>query len=309
MNLRKIDLNLLVYFDALMQTRHVSRAADRLGVGQSAMSAALGRLRDLFEDPLLVREGNGMVPTERALALEIEVRNVLRGIEHVIEPPGDFDPSTSGRRFRVRMSDLLTFLFMQDLAQSLERIAPDVKLQVEHLSPEQTVDALARDTIDAAISTGLTPPKSVHETRLFHDTVVCVARRGLAVEKELTRPEDFARLPQIRVSQSPLDYRFADDRLHPMGLDRNVAITVPHWLAVADILCATSLVAAVPASFARRISGSYPLAVYPLDFFDTGFYWSLYWHARYENDPAQKWFRAQLVAACGRQFELVDEER
>jgi len=306
MNLRKIDLNLLVYFDALMQTRHVSRAADRLGVGQSAMSAALGRLRDLFEDPLLVREGNGMVPTERALALEIEVRNVLRGIEHVIEPPGNFDPSTSGRRFRVRMSDLLTFLFMQDLAQSLERNAPDVKLQVDHLSPEQTVDALALDKIDAAISTGLTPPKSVHETRLFHDTVVCVARRGLAVENKLTKPEDFARLPQIRVSQSPLDYRFADDRLHPMGLDRNVAITVPHWLAVPDILCATSLVCAVPASFARRIAGKHPLSVYPLDFFDTGFYWSLYWHGRYDKDPAQTWFRAQLAAACGRQFDLLE---
>lgn len=307
MNLRKIDLNLLVYFDALMQMRHVSRAAERLGVGQSAMSAALGRLRELFKDPLLVREGNGMVPTERALALETEVRNVLRGIEHVIEPPGDFDSSTSGRRFRLRMSDLLTFLFMQDLAQSLEQDAPDVKLQVDHLSPDQTIDALALDKIDAAISTGLEPPKSVRTMRLFHDTVVCVARSGLSVKNKLTGPDAFARIPQIRVSQSPLDYRFADDQLHRMGLDRNVAISVPHWLAVPDILCSTSLVAAVPASFARRIALKYPLTVYLLDFFDTGFYWSLYWHARYDNDPAQKWFRAQLVTACERQFDLAGD--
>lgn len=305
MNLRKMDLNLLVYFDALMQTRHVSRAAERLGVGQPAMSAALGRLRDLFEDPLLVREGNAMVPTERALALENEVRNVLRDIEHVIEPPGDFDPSTSGRRFRVRMSDLLTFLLMEGLAQSLEQDAPDIELQVEHLSPDQTVDALAHDKIDAAVSTGLEPPKSVRTMRLFHDTVVCVARRGLPVKTKLSGPDAFARMPQIRVSQSPLDYRFADDQLHRIGLERNVAISVPHWLAVPDILCSTSLVAAVPASFAQRIAGKYPLTAYPLDFFDTGFYWSLYWHARYDNDLAQKWFRAQLVTACKRHFDLA----
>lgn len=87
MNLRKVDLNLLVYFDALLQTRHVSRAAERLGVGQSAMSAALGRLRNLFEDPLLVRQGLEMVPTERAMALESEVRNVLRGCCHVWTAP------------------------------------------------------------------------------------------------------------------------------------------------------------------------------------------------------------------------------
>lgn len=302
MNLRKVDLNLLVYFDALLQTRHVSRAAERLGVGQSAMSAALGRLRNLFEDPLLVRQGLEMVPTERAMALESEVRNVLREIENVIEPPRAFDPAVSERDFRVRMSDLLTFLLLQDFAQILERQGPGITLTIDHLSPNQTEDALVRDKTDVAISTGLDVSKSVRVSKIYRDSVVCLARRDLKVKRQLASAETFAAMPQIRVSQSPLDHRFADLQLHKMGLQRNVSISVPHWLSVPDILCATSLVAAVPASFAKRVVEKYPLRIHKLDIFDNEFDWSLYWHDRYDNDPAHKWLRDQLMASSVRQF-------
>lgn len=302
MNLRKIDLNLLVYFDVLIQTRHVSRAAERLGVRQSAMSAALGRLRELFDDPLLVRQGHEMVPTRRALQLETEVRNVLREIENVIEPPSAFDPAVSERGFRVRMSDLLTFLMLQDFVQILESQGPGLKLTIDHLSPDQTTDALVRDEIDVAISTGLEVPKSVLMSKIYRDSVVCLARPDLKVKKQLASAESFAALPKVRVSQSPLDHRFADQQLSKMGLKRNVSITVPHWLAVPDILCATSLVAAVPASFAKRVVEKYPLCIHKLDVFENEFDWSLYWHSRYHNDPAHKWFRDQLMASGARQF-------
>ncbi|MBO6519561.1 MAG: LysR family transcriptional regulator [Rhodospirillales bacterium] len=305
MNLRTIDLNLLVYFDVLMQTRHVSRAAQQLGVGQPAMSAALGRLRELFDDPLLVRQGHEMTPTARALALEPEVRRALGEIENVIEPPGAFVPGESIRRFRLRMSDLLSFIALSEFAASLADEAPGVGLSVDHLSPEKTADGLAADRIDAAVSTGLDVPKSVHISPLHDDKVVCLARKELGVRAGMADAGTFARLPQIRVSQSPLDDRFVDHHLHALGLERNVMIEVPHWLALPEILCATSYVATVPASFAARIAGQYPLQAHPVAFFDSAFTWSMYWHHRYNTDPAHVWFRDKLAVCIKQQFMRV----
>ncbi|MBO6948928.1 MAG: LysR family transcriptional regulator [Rhodospirillales bacterium] len=302
MNLRRIDLNLLVYFDVLMQMRHVSRAAAYLGVGQPAMSAALGRLRELFEDPLLVRQGHEMVPTQRALNLEAEVKKVLRGIEDVIEPPGDFDPAASTRAFRLRMSDLLTFLALQDFARMLEESAPGITLTVDHFAPDETADALTGDKIDVAISTGLDVTKSIRKADLYEDTVVCIAHRDFDVSGALKSAEAFARASQVRVSQSPLDDRFADHNLQAMGLDRNVRITVPHWLSLPEILCATPLIATVPATFARRIADRHPIGIHPIDIFDTAFSWSIYWHHRYDGDPAHRWLRDSLGDSCMRQL-------
>lgn len=308
MNLRKIDLNLLVYFDVLMQMRHVSRAAAYLGVGQPAMSAALGRLRDLFEDPLLVRQGHEMVPTERALNLETEVKRVLRGIENVIEPPDAFDPAESTRAFRLRMSDLLTFLALQDFAQMLEASAPGITLTVDHFAPDETADALTGDKIDVAISTGLDVTKSIRKTDLYEDTVVCIAHRDLDVAGALESAETFARMPQVRVSQSPLDDRFADHNLRKLGLERNVRITVPHWLSVPEILCATPLIATVPRTFAHRVAARHPIAIHPIEIFDTAFAWSIYWHHRYDGEPAHRWLRDRLSDSCIRELRRAGAE-
>ena len=123
MNLRRIDLNLLVAFDALMHTRHVSRAAAHLGIGQPGMSAALGRLRQLFDDPLLVRQGSEMVPTERALALQPDIQKLLRDVENILAPPQAFSPETSDRVFRLRMSGLLSVLLLPALVGHASRTA------------------------------------------------------------------------------------------------------------------------------------------------------------------------------------------
>lgn len=306
MNLRKIDLNLLVFFDALMKARHVSQAARYLGVGQPAVSAALGRLRKLMDDPLLVRRGNEMEPTQRALELEVEVAEILRDVAKIFEPPGLFMPATSERTFRLRMSDLLTFLLLQDFVGSLEREAPGLRLIIDHLSPSGTCDALMAGDIDLAVSTGLDVPKSIRTETLCRDEVVCIARRDLDIRGTLANPGDFARAPQIRVSQSPIDFRFADETLKSMGLERNIQITVPHWLSVPDILSATSLIAAVPATFAERIAERHALAIYRLDFFETGFDWTLYWHDRFNGDTAHRWFREKLAESCRIQFDAAN---
>jgi DNA-binding transcriptional LysR family regulator len=295
MNLRRIDLNLLVAFDALMQTRHVSRAAALLGIGQPGMSAALGRMRQLFNDPLLVRQGSEMIPTERALTLQPEIQKLLRGVETILAPPQEFSPEISDRIFRLRMSDLLSVLLLPALIGRAARTAPNVRFDVTHLSPTATVDSMERDSVELAVSTGLNIPKSIFKRDLFEDSVVCVARDGLLLSPHLHNAESFANLPQIRVSQSPLDDRFADRQLDGLNLSRNIALTVPHWLAAPEILLASDLVAVMPNSIAQKLTERQGLTAYALPFLETMFHWSLYWHRRYDTDSGHRWLRQAII--------------
>ncbi len=156
MNLRNIDLNLLVILNALMEERHVTRAAQQVGLSQPAMSGALNRLRQLFQDDLLIRTPAGMEPTPRDLALADPIRQLLRQTEALLDDPTDFTPATTHRTFRLRMSDILLLCLMPALAARVGCEAPHVTLDTVHLSPVQTVNALENDEIDMAISTGLT---------------------------------------------------------------------------------------------------------------------------------------------------------
>ncbi|MFT6580524.1 MAG: DNA-binding transcriptional LysR family regulator [Alphaproteobacteria bacterium] len=295
MNLRRIDLNLLVAFDALMHTRHVSRAAAHLGIGQPGMSAALGRLRQLFDDPLLVRQGSEMVPTERALALQPDIQKLLRDVENILAPPQAFSPETSDRVFRLRMSGLLSVLLLPALVGHASRTAPHTRFDITHLSPTATVDAMERDTVELAVSTGLNIPKSIFKRDLFEDRVVCVARGGLALAPHLRDAGTFASLPQIRVSQSPLDNRFADRQLNGLNLSRNIALSVPHWLAAPEILMASDLIAVMPDSIAQKLTTRPGLTTYALPFLETAFHWSLYWHQRYDTDSGHNWLRQAII--------------
>lgn len=149
MNLRSIDLNLLVALEALLRERHVTRAADRLGLSQPAMSNALGRLRHIFNDELLVRTAKGMQPTPRASELLGQTQQILRQVKRVFESDASFEPSESNRTFTVRMSDLLNLLILPSLLDRLGARAPKIGLDVIHLSPEKTIDALLRIRFNA----------------------------------------------------------------------------------------------------------------------------------------------------------------
>jgi DNA-binding transcriptional LysR family regulator len=146
MNLRSIDLNLLVALDALLSQRHVTKAADRVGLSQPAMSNALGRLRAMFSDELLVRTATGMKPTPRATELVEPLRQLLRQVEQVLQSDSGFDPETSDRTFTIRMSDILACVMLPLLAARRPRQSR-LGYNILHLSPVATVDALERDEI------------------------------------------------------------------------------------------------------------------------------------------------------------------
>ncbi len=293
MNIRSVDLNLLVALDALLGDLHVTRAAERVGLSQPAMSNALSRLCHVFRDELLVRTPQGMQATPRARELAEPVRQVLRSIERVLDGDARFEPATSERRFAIRMSDLLVRMLLPSLLEDLATSAPAVRFDVVHLPPQGTTDALERDEIDLAVSMGLVHAASIQSEPLMEDRMVCVMRREHpAAQVELT-PDAFLAARHLKVSMSPTDMRFADDVLSRLGKTRNVVLNLPHWMLVPHVLERSDLISVMPRLFALAVAGD-TLTTRDLPLPSAPFDWTVYWHRRNEGNDALRWLRRRL---------------
>ncbi|MES5487258.1 LysR family transcriptional regulator [Bradyrhizobium sp. INPA03-11B] len=296
MNLRSIDLNLLVALDALLTERHVTKAADRVGLSQPAMSNALNRLRAMFEDELLVRTTAGMKPTPRATELAEPLRQVLRQVERVMTSDAGFDPTRTERSFTIRMSDILACLLLPRLAAAR---SPDARISynIIHLPPALTIDALERDEIDVAVSMGLEHSASIRSETLLRDRMVCLMRSGHPIKRGKLTFERFIAQEHMKVSISPTDLRFVDDVLAERGHRRRITLNVPHWLVVPHVLKSTDLLAVMPRHLAAVLMDD-GLRMEDLPFESAPFDWMLYWHRRYDQSNANGWLRDRLRAAC-----------
>lgn len=296
MNLRRIDLNLLVALDALLAERHVTRAASQVGLSQPAMSNALRRLRHVLNDELLIRTSVGMEPTPRALELVEPVRHILRQAERILEAPDRFDPATSTLRFRIRMSDVLGYLLMPGLLASIRREAPGVMLEVVHLAPVDTIRALESNDIDVAVSMDLELPPSIRSEVLLNDRIVCVMSKHHPLARRRMTLPNFLEQDHIKVSISPVDGRYVDSELARLGKSRHIAVNVPHWLLVPHLLRQSTMISALSERLAERAGVG--LACRDLPFPSDSFNWSLYWHRRHDATPAQTWLRTLLAKAA-----------
>ncbi|CAJ3305318.1 LysR family transcriptional regulator [Burkholderia pseudomallei] len=241
MNLRSIDLNLLVILDALLAERQVTRAGQRIGLTQPAVSNALGRLRYVFKDEILMRTPLGMELTPRAKALACPIRQILQQIEELFVPENQFDSFTSDRRFTLRMSDLTELLLLPPLLRNIRGTAPHIRMNVMHLNADKTVEALASGRLDMAVCAGLDHPDAISSQVLFQDRLVCVlSRRHPDANRPLTL-ERFAALDFLNVSINPVDSSLIDTMLADMRFTRRIAFNVPHWLVVPSMLEALPL--------------------------------------------------------------------
>ncbi|TXI84982.1 HTH-type transcriptional regulator LeuO [Cupriavidus sp. H19C3] len=297
MNLRALDLNLLVIFDALMSERHVTRAANKIAMSQPAMSNALARLRHIFKDELFIRGAGGMEPTPRALELGEAVQQILRQTERLLSSDVEFDPATSDREFTVRMSDLVGYLTLPRISEVLTNDAPGVSLNILHMAPERTLKSLESDQLDLGLSMELNHSSSIRAEPLFQDRMVCIMRaKNPAASKPMTLRR-FLSAGHLRVSMSPTDIRFVDNILAAQGLQRRVVLNVPHWLLVPKILESTDLLAVTSEKLARHfLDDRLVLARLPFD--TPQFHWNMYWHRRYDRSHAHTWLRAQVKRAC-----------
>lgn len=296
-DLHGIDLNLLVALDALLAECHVTRAAERIGLSQPAMSNALARLRRSLGDPILVRTARGMQPTPRGRRLAVAVRPLLRQLTQALRPDLPFTPAEARRGFSLRLSDLLGRLLLPGLTGRLATAAPGIRLDILHLPPERTVQALEADELDLAVSAGLAHGRSIRAFTLLRDDIVCLMRRGHPAARGALTLGRYLALRHLRVAVSPADSRFVDAALERLQQRRDIAVNLPHWLMVPELVRTSDLVATVPLRFAAVIADE-GLTMRPMEFVSGRFAWSLYWHQRYEADPANCWLRQQIQAVA-----------
>src|ERR1700692_3274708 len=294
-NLGRIDLNLLVHLDALLAERSVTRAAARVGIGQSAMSHNLARLRELFGDELLTRGSDGMRLTPRAVTLLDPVRTMLSQVETLVSRDQAFDPATSVQPFRFGLPDSIEILIMPALLARMREVAPGIHLRLYNFDASRLLDDLDADEMDLAIGYDAFQPGQVHHKRrkLFTESWLCMFN----AEKTGTAPpislEDFVRLPHVLTSLRPgRSVRgIVDEALEKHGLHRTVALTTPRFLTVPSLVARAPVIVTMQARLARVFAAELGLSLSPPPVELSEVTVSLLWHASYDHDPGHTWLR------------------
>lgn len=299
MNLASKDLNLLTPLRALLEEANVTRAGDRLHVGQSAMSSALARLRLLYDDELLVRVGRDYELTPLARLLLPQVQLAVPLIEQALGSEGPFDPATDHRVFTIQLSDFAA-LEMRDMFDRVLSAAPGIRIDMLPL-PEQPTQSerelLKNDFIAAVPGIGIEGESSV----LFVDHYVCLVDRnnpGL-VDGALTW-EAFIGLPQAVCDFGQAHHTPADRRLRELGFARQPRVKTSSFLPLPAIISGTDLVGVVPSRLAARLGAATGTIGVSAPFGDVEIIETLWWHPSRASDPAHGWFRDTLLGDVAR---------
>jgi DNA-binding transcriptional LysR family regulator len=295
--LHDVDLNLLVALDALLQTGSVSGAAARVGLSTPAMSHALARLRKQLEDPVLVRAGQGMVPTPRAEALREPVRELVTSVHAVLGPAPGFHPATADRELRVRASDYVLSTLGPALDQRLATAAPGLRLR---FSPNASEDPehVREGVVDLAIGVYRELPPECRIQKLFEERLVCVVRREHPTIRGRLTLEQFAETPHVQVAPRGRPGGYVDQVLAREGLHRRVVRAVPFFLSGLQLAAGSDYLLTVPERLARAWAETFDLRVLepPVPF--APYAVVQLWHPRHEADAGHGWLRQQVAEAA-----------
>jgi DNA-binding transcriptional LysR family regulator len=305
-DIRRIDLNLLVALDALLEEQSVTKAADRLALTQPTVSAMLARLRKLLGDPLFVRTRRGIVPTPRAAALAPKLKHWLLEAQALVVEAA-FVPSAAEFSASLCANDYIQSALIVPFFARLHREAPNVRLAVRNPQFADLPAMLADGELDLCLTTTPEIPSlDLHSRTLYEERYVGVARRGhpLTTRKRITL-EQFSRYPHVMVS--PTEGRFVgptDRALAAVGQKRRVALSAPGFLILPEVLKTGDFVAIVPERvLAGRMAG---LAMFAPPIRVPGFAVVMLWHARVHHDAAHRWLRT-LLAETARDIEPLDK--
>ena len=300
MKLSRIDLNLLLVFHHLLREKRVSAVAAALGMSQPAVSSALGRLRTSLGDELFLRTQGGMAPTPYALQLAEPVALALDGLQEALNVRASFDPATSQRSFTLAMTDVGEMYFLPVLVDALAAAAPGVTLQVVSVTQASLKDDMASGRVDLAL--GLLPQLQAgfFQQALFHQAYVCLMRQGhpLAAPQVLSL-QAFAQAQHVRVIAAGTGHGRVDAALERQGLQRQFRLTVPHYVALGDVLGHSDLIATVPERFAKRVIGPYGLCTRALPLAVDSSAIHQFWHGRLHKDPGHQWLRGLVARLFG----------
>lgn len=294
MDIRNVDLNLLVVLDTLLRVRSVSRAAEALDLSQPAVSFALARLRKMFDDPLFVRASRSMQPTPRVLQLAGPLRSVLDSIKNDMLQPPAFDPAIASRTFVFNMTDIGELVFLPRLVKQVQRVAPGVEIKSISIPPGELESALQSGEVDFAL--GYFPylhSAALYQQRLLSHVFVCVMRvDNPMIGKEITRKQFLeAKHAVVRGTSDEL----VEQALAKLGLTRHVVLRVSHYLGIPMIVAESDLIVTVPYAVGLSFAKMAPLKTLrpPINIGTADV--KHHWHARFHHDPANKWMREEVA--------------
>jgi DNA-binding transcriptional LysR family regulator len=297
MHLREVDANLLVTLDALLVDASVTRAAERLGRSASAISHALAKLREIFNDELFVRAGQKLVPTAKALELAPTVHVILAGMESLLRPNKPFDPSETSRDFAVAASEAGELILVQPLRRRLRELAPSVSVGWMASLPEENIDALRNSRCHFVIDIegASVPPPDIRVLKLFDDSLATLGRSGHPLAKRKPTPAAFARADHIAVNAlpgiEPVDRALARDRLAC-----NISSRVPSVLVGLLLALNSDALITLPSSLSAILERQFGLVRINQPFRPVAFPLRLMWHSSYDRDECHEWVRGQLTA-------------
>jgi DNA-binding transcriptional LysR family regulator len=294
MELKDIDLNLLVIFNQLLTEKKVSKVAENLGLGQPAVSNALARLRKQFGDELFLRTSTGMQPTPFADQMAESIGYALGMIHGAVNVPNAFDPATSQRSFTIGMTDIGEIYFLPLLMKRLQKTAPSVSISTVRNTAINLKDAMEGGHIDLAIGWLPQLKTGVFQQRLFMQQYVCLFRKGHALDKKRLLPSEFFAADHVAIVSAGTGHGQVDEILDAASPRRRVKLKVPHFVAVSHILQSTDLIATVPERLAERMVKPFGLrqVKHPVKLPQISI--NLFWHAKYHKDPANQWLRGLL---------------
>lgn len=296
-NLAAIDLNLLVAFEALLEQHSVTKAAEQLQIGQPAMSAALSRLRILFDDELFVRLGRQMQPTLKAQAIAPGILSALHQIRQTVTASQTFEPWVSERTFTIGSSDYTSFVLIPPLLKFSLQNAPSINVQMIEFEKDRVGDLLEQGEIDVALGVFPNPPRQTQWEPVFEERFVGIARRGHpAIQHGTMSLEAFAQFPHALTTLRRDTMGAIDRALNEQNLERRVAFTTPHMMVLPFAIASSDLVAALPRRIALRLATVCDLTIFELPVKTKPWMVSILWSTLSNQDEANRWLRNTIKA-------------
>jgi DNA-binding transcriptional LysR family regulator len=289
--LAALDANLLVALDALLQEVSVTHAARRIGVTQSALSQTLARLRAQFDDPLLVRVGRRMALTPFASRIQGRLRRAMSELEAVVGDRPRFDPAADARRFVLAAVDYVSTVIVPPLERAFRRAAPRASLAVHALGARSIADRMEQGLVDLYVGVLGATERGLRAETLFGDTLSVVVRRGHPLTKTRLTAEAYAAQPHVHVSPRRDPGSIIDRALAAAGLERRVAIEVPYFGLVPDLLERSDLVATLPGRAAKVFASTRRLVLLPAPLELPDIEIGMAWHPAFEREPSSLWLR------------------
>lgn len=302
MSLHQFDLNLLPVFEALVTEAHVTRAAEKVFLSQSATSHALARLRKQLDDPILVRCGNGLQPTPRALAMLGDIRELLGLLEQTLTPPQTFDPATSDRTFTLAVTDYFETVVMPDLMPALMQQAPGLVFNLEMIGPEASLERLENGQVDLVVGLDHSFPVASHllVQHWWEEKPVCLAGPALADVpdhldlKQYLALQHVAMSDQIDINSNNINSSNIDRWLEARKLKRQTVAQMVNYLAAARIIAARPALLTLPRHMASMFCQWLPLRIIDAPTELPSWNMTIIRHPLYQQDTGIQWLMERL---------------